>query len=753
MRKVNTIKPNDDIRKKISTIAVVLIILGLVSTILLRNLAPLIFLFLIFLLLSYVLRNRSVIIYEDKFKIIHAFKKSTIKYADVAEIYLSSHFVQNQFSTSLPTIIIKTYSKKGINELFYEIYNQNDISLLIKYILSKNSNIIISDDIESIVKNNAENIKDKLNSGYGYRRNKNKKKNVKHLLLWVYCGIIALLIFLGIILGSNPSDMAMKYYKNGDYTSAVKYYDKVLASKSNNFDALLYKAESLKELGQYKEAAEVYQKAEKENPDNLQLNLGMGYTNYQLGKYNESLRCYNNALKIEPQNIDTILWVVYNNIGIEDYDSAFKFCEQAINMNVKSQYAYNAKGQIYMKKGRYNDAIVWYEKAIEVDSKYEYAYLNKAEALFLQRNYSKCIRHCEDTEKFFPKNENLFWYMGDCYSWLNQYETAISQYKKVLDINPENDDVIVLIGWAYYDLQDYEKAKEYADKALDINTENVGGLNLAKELDKKKKPLSQQIADFVNNNYLYYDKVSEFEEIVKKFSEKDHANINDINDFIMSIKKEDDIFTFVLKDTDYKFYLEQNNNPSIYYKSLNSNVDYLQISSFTMNTDNEFRDIVEKIHNPEEHILVIDLRSNSGGLTKSSNNILDILLPECTTSYLIYRNGRIVPYYSDDNQIKFKKIFILVDEYSASSSELLTLGLKKYLNNITIIGKPTYGKGVGQVCFEDKKNGYMIFLVNHYWNVKEQNIMNDKIYPDILIKGSEDKDYLDVLFNEVSKIK
>lgn len=57
-------------------------------------------------------------------------------------------------------------------------------------------------------------------------------------------------------------------------------------------------------------------------------------------------------------------------------------------------------------------------------------------------------------------------------------------------------------------------------------------------------------------------------------------------------------------------------------------------------------------------------------------------------------------------KVKFKHIYIFVNQNSASSSELLSLGLKKYLNNVTIIGTPTVGKGVGQITFEDKNKKY-----------------------------------------------
>jgi C-terminal processing protease CtpA/Prc len=73
------------------------------------------------------------------------------------------------------------------------------------------------------------------------------------------------------------------------------------------------------------------------------------------------------------------------------------------------------------------------------------------------------------------------------------------------------------------------------------------------------------------------------------------------------------------------------------------------------------------------------------------------------------------------------------------------LGLKTYINNVTIIGDNTYGKGVGQLVFEDKSRKLMVFLVNHFWNVREQNIKETGITPDIHIISDDLNDYLDII--------
>ena len=142
---------------------------------------------------------------------------------------------------------------------------------------------------------------------------------------------------------------------------------------------------------------------------------------------------------------------------------------------------------------------------------------------------------------------------------------------------------------------------------------------------------------------------------------------------------------------------------------------------------------------------MISHSGNGGGLIQAATNILDVLLGECVTCSLIYRDGYTYNYYSDASQIKFKEVYLFVDEDTASSSELLTLGLKTYLNNVTVLGQNTYGKGVGQLTYEDKERKLALVLVNFYWNVRQQNLVGSYLAPDIYIDSDRLEDYITII--------
>ncbi|NWL86681.1 hypothetical protein DMN77_03595 [Paenibacillus sp. 79R4] len=97
---------------------------------------------------------------------------------------------------------------------------------------------------------------------------------------------------------------------------------------------------------------------------------------------------------------------------------------------------------------------------------------------------------------------------------------------------------------------------------------------------------------------------------------------------------------------------------------------------------------------------------------------------------------------TDDQFIQYADRIIFVDENTASAAELLTWDLKTYLSNVVIVGRSTFGNGIGQKVFEDAKQRIMVYVVSHYWNVMRNNVSNLCITPDIKIKGKSLDSYM-----------
>lgn len=124
-------------------------------------------------------------------------------------------------------------------------------------------------------------------------------------------------------------------------------------------------------------------------------------------------------------------------------------------------------------------------------------------------------------------------------------------------------------------------------------------------------------------------------------------------------------------------------------------IGYLYISIFANNTYGQFKSLLMELEDKGIDSLIIDVRGNSGGHLTSVENILGLFLD---SSHVIYqtedRNG-VSKFYSRGNITKSYPISILINEGSASASEILAAALKEEYG-ASIIGKKSFGKGTVQ---------------------------------------------------------
>jgi carboxyl-terminal processing protease len=125
---------------------------------------------------------------------------------------------------------------------------------------------------------------------------------------------------------------------------------------------------------------------------------------------------------------------------------------------------------------------------------------------------------------------------------------------------------------------------------------------------------------------------------------------------------------------------------------------YIKINTFGANTYVDFMENIDRMINKEGmKKLVIDLRQNGGGYLDAATNILDELLSDSKTIvYTENRNHTRHDYNcSKDGMFEDGKICLLVDEGSASASEIFAGALQDW-DRATIIGRRTFGKGLVQ---------------------------------------------------------
>lgn len=128
---------------------------------------------------------------------------------------------------------------------------------------------------------------------------------------------------------------------------------------------------------------------------------------------------------------------------------------------------------------------------------------------------------------------------------------------------------------------------------------------------------------------------------------------------------------------------------------------YIKVSNFARQTREEMRNALESLEKKKIKGLVIDLRSNPGGLLQAATEVTELFLNK--DKLIVYTKGRLEntnqQYYSSNRRVHGGyPIIVLVNEASASASEIFAGALQDWDLGF-IMGQRTYGKGTVQTVF------------------------------------------------------
>lgn len=174
---------------------------------------------------------------------------------------------------------------------------------------------------------------------------------------------------------------------------------------------------------------------------------------------------------------------------------------------------------------------------------------------------------------------------------------------------------------------------------------------------------------------------------------------------------------------------------------LENNIGYIDFDSFTETSYQEFKEAFENLKSQGAEKLIIDLRNNTGGYVEDALNIANMIVPKGETLLITEdKDGeRTYEVAENDPVITNMPIVVLVNEYSASASEILTGILKDY-NLATIVGTNTYGKGVIQSIINNVLGGALKVTTSEYFTPNGNKINGVGIEPDIVVEASEDEE-------------
>lgn len=149
---------------------------------------------------------------------------------------------------------------------------------------------------------------------------------------------------------------------------------------------------------------------------------------------------------------------------------------------------------------------------------------------------------------------------------------------------------------------------------------------------------------------------------------------------------------------------------------LDGKTGYIRISRFASDTHTEFIKAVKKLKDKGMEQLIIDLSDNGGGYLQAAVEMANEFLNKGEN--IVFTEGRNSPRYNanalGNGSLKKEKVVVMVNQYSASASEILAGALQDWDRGV-IVGRRTFGKGLVQRPFPFRDGSMIRLTVARYY--------------------------------------
>lgn len=195
---------------------------------------------------------------------------------------------------------------------------------------------------------------------------------------------------------------------------------------------------------------------------------------------------------------------------------------------------------------------------------------------------------------------------------------------------------------------------------------------------------------------------------------------------------------------------------SVKFTDLDEGYSYIRLTSFIESSAAEMDRVLKAELQKHKDIkgLILDLRRNPGGLLDQAVQISDFFLEEGTIVTTIGRNKKEkeVVMAKRAGTLAYFPLIILIDEYSASASEILAGALKDNKRAL-IMGQRSFGKGSVQQVVKLGDGSGLKLTVARYYTPSGRSIQAEGIVPDVLIEDLNTDVIEKALTKEKDKIR
>ena len=180
---------------------------------------------------------------------------------------------------------------------------------------------------------------------------------------------------------------------------------------------------------------------------------------------------------------------------------------------------------------------------------------------------------------------------------------------------------------------------------------------------------------------------------------------------------------------------------SVTSKVVNNNdkkVGVIKVQKFSSNTYSQFEKELKKLEKDNIDSLVIDVRDNLGGQLSQARKILNLFFDKKTVLFQMKSSDETVKVKGSDNKTRDYPVAIIINNSSASASEVVAACFKDNYKNAYIVGDQSFGKGTVQKTVSLKSGSKIKYTVQKWLTPKGDWIEGEGIKPKYKVSNDED---------------
>jgi len=187
---------------------------------------------------------------------------------------------------------------------------------------------------------------------------------------------------------------------------------------------------------------------------------------------------------------------------------------------------------------------------------------------------------------------------------------------------------------------------------------------------------------------------------------------------VVKRKEEEKTFTLTLKE------VEIESVTSKVFEKNGKKIGYIELTIFAANTYTQFEKKLLELEGKNIDSLIIDVRDNSGGYLSTVTDIASLFMDKSKIIYQLDTKGVVEKIYSKSNTKRDYDISILINQSSASASEILAAALQESYG-ATVVGVNSFGKGTVQKAYQLESGATVKYTVQK-WLTPKGNWINEK---------------------------